>query len=101
MRKQNIKTFNEMAPNEKNKGIAQIVKQDIKGVKATTKVLWQIAKKDKVDLAMFLLAIIISVLDFATDINLMGGLAFLTVYISSLIFRLTVWKYKYIHKQIK
>jgi len=79
--------------------LVNTMKSDIKGIKNNTKILWDIAKKDKVDLAMFALAITVSVLDFVTDINLMGGLAFLTVYISSLIFRMTVWKYKYTNKE--
>jgi hypothetical protein len=47
------------------------------------------ATKDKVDVAMFILAVCISIIDFATKIDLEGGLAFLTVYISSLIYRMT------------
>ena len=81
--------------------LGETIKRDALIIKANTKALWAVVKKDRVDLAMFLIAIIVSVLDFATDIALKGGLAFFTVYISSLIFRMTVWKYKYAQKEEK
>lgn len=71
------------------------IKNDIKGIINNLKIVLKIASSDRVDLGMLIVAIVISVLDFVTNINLMGGLAFLTVFIISLLFRNAIWKFKH------
>jgi hypothetical protein len=48
-----------------------------------------------VDLLMVISMIIISVLDFTTDLDLTGALAFFTVYTSFAVFRIGYWKWRY------
>lgn len=50
--------------------------------------------KDTTDVLMMLAMIVVSVLDFVTDLELTGALAFFTVYASFAVFRIGYWKWR-------
>lgn len=51
--------------------------------------------KDTTDVLMVLAMIVVSVLDFTTDLELTGALAFFTVFASFTIWRIGYWKWRY------
>lgn len=51
--------------------------------------------KDTTDVLMVVAMVVVSVLDFVTNLELMGALAFFTVYASFAVFRIGYWKWKY------
>lgn len=75
--------------------LVPIIKNDFTVIKNVSSTVFKIAVKDKVDITLFVIALILSALDLFTNIDLTGGMAFLTFFISSLIFRMSIWKDKY------
>lgn len=54
--------------------------------------------KDKVDVAIIAIAILVSILDLFTGIDFTGGYAFFTVYMAAAVFRIGHWKWMYKQK---
>ena len=55
--------------------------------------------KDTTDMLMVIAMIVVSVLDFVTDLELTGAIAFFTVFASFAIFRVGYWKWRYEEKK--
>ena len=70
------------------------IKEKIGNIKKFITSIFKTIIKDKVDVSVFLIAVILSILDFVTTWDLTGAIALLTIYISGLLFRLAVWKLK-------
>ena len=70
------------------------IKSDVKEIKNTLTTVFKVIILDRVDVIVFVIAILLSVFDFFTTWDLTGALALLTFYISGLLFRLAIWKLK-------
>jgi hypothetical protein len=70
--------------------LAATIKNDIKIIKDKVVTVFKVIIGDRVDVAVFILAIILSGLDLFTDLNLTGAISLLTLYISGLLVRLAV-----------
>ena len=51
--------------------------------------------RDTVDVLMVIVMIILSVLDFVTDLELTGALTFCTLFASFAVFRIGYWKWRF------
>ena len=70
------------------------IKNDWKNIPKNIKTIVKVIAMDSVDVIVFLIAIILSTVDFITTWNLTGAIAFLTLYILGLLFRMAIWKLK-------
>lgn len=74
------------------------MKNDVKGIKTNTKIIFSTLWKDKVDVAMLALSIIFAVLDLVTPWDLTGFIGLMAAFVLGSLMRKAIWKYKYMTK---
>lgn len=79
--------------------LVSTIKNDLKNTLENIKAVLKIITKDKGDVVMFIIVVILSIIDFVTKINLTGAIAFLGIYILRLLIRMAIWKWKAANKQ--